>query len=208
VIAAGPLLHLINALVHPTLATDSFLKTFFLAYRHFLSSGELLEKLIRRYNVKALHGQEEDKEFVKYKSSVQEGVVRALTVWIETCFSDFINNEQLIEAYTSFQQSLRSGVERDKNFASKLHQVLMTQMTSHEKTERLLAHYAPHLHVSATLRLPLRSESTPSFKRLTFLEIHPYDLARQLTLRDFHYFRVCSLFPVHSVVLFIHSLSI
>jgi son of sevenless-like protein len=190
VIIAGPLTHLINALVHPTLATDAFLKTFFLAHRHCLTSCDLLEKLIRRYNIKPLRGQEDSKEFAKYKANIQNGVIRALTVWVETCFSDFLNDEQLTETYTSFVQSLYSGSAHDQSFADRLHNVIVKQTTLHEKNERLLIQYAPRLHASVTQRVPFNIDFPMSSKRLTFLEISPHDLARQLTLRDFHYFRM------------------
>jgi hypothetical protein len=52
---------------------EQFLRIMVLTHRHLLSSHEFLDKLVRRYNIKPLKGQEDSLEFVHHKELLQEG---------------------------------------------------------------------------------------------------------------------------------------
>ncbi|KAF2074404.1 hypothetical protein CYY_004300 [Polysphondylium violaceum] len=148
-----------------------FTKTFLLTYQSFTNPWKLMEKLIQRYTVP------EEKNDLKAK--IQLRVVSFIQTWVERNFDDF--DDQLIAQLKEFTTH-RLLMDDNHDLAG-----ILNEKIKKKESERMLAKDRSSGLLSFTfpeLMIPEGQKSPSSL----FLLLNESEIARQLTLIEFHIF--------------------
>eukprot|EP01114_Cavostelium_apophysatum_P018878 TRINITY_DN5933_c0_g1_i1.p1 TRINITY_DN5933_c0_g1~~TRINITY_DN5933_c0_g1_i1.p1 ORF type:complete len:537 (+),score=114.94 TRINITY_DN5933_c0_g1_i1:70-1680(+) len=161
--------------------TSQYTSYFLLTYRSFATPTQLLQLLIKRYNVPVPPDltEHEAERFVKnYKKHIQIRVWYVLKTWSENHFYDFQENPELITTYLDF---IHSTMMLDMQTLSvQLKQIVDKKV--HNRTIRELKRVQSSKDIPRTIE-PL-SRSGPS-NTLVLIDIDPLEVARQLTLIEY-----------------------
>ncbi|OXA42794.1 Protein son of sevenless [Folsomia candida] len=177
IIKGATLLKLVERLTHHQYSDPSFVNTFLTTYRSFCSPHEFLELLIERFNIpdpqvppqdaESIHAREMLKRFRKeYSRHIQLRVLNVIKQWVMHHFYDFERDPTLQSALEAFLETADEG--RGKNCIF-------------ESVRRCLRKASPP-PIEYHIRCPVSE-----WNILTF---HPIELARQLSLLEFDYYRV------------------
>lgn len=165
------------------------LQTFLLTYTSFTTPKMLVEKLVQRYNIpksKLVPKPNRDpskppKDMEANKKQKQLRVINFLRKWVDLCFLDF--NEDIINTIFSFCEQLKT--DGQTSLASLVDNALAAKMSGLAK--RKLP--APETQPPPVPIMPrMVNVTAPKSSALTFLDIDPVELARQITLIDYHLF--------------------
>ncbi|KAI0244492.1 hypothetical protein L0F63_001103 [Massospora cicadina] len=169
---------------HDTIIDDDYAKTFLLTFRSFCTPTVLLEKLICRFNLTPPSGLmlSQQQMWKKHKLlPIRLHVHNILKLWLESYFFDS-DDRVVLERIGNFVQ----GPLREA-----LTQVAAAQLTElvHDKIDSIFAEPAavPQSISKAVSKLLMRNY------HISLLDIHPLEVARQLTLLVSKIF--CSITP-------------
>jgi len=200
-IKGATLVKLVERLTYHVYATPIFMKTFLTTYRSFSNPMELLELLIERFHIpepeftnpdqdaESNSGEKSNKMRVaqdikrfrkEYLQPVQFRVLNVLKHWVDQHFCDFSDCD-LLHRLTSFLDSI-SGKSM-KKWVECISKVVQRRLDNDEAAKEIVFDFdrsPPPIEVH--IRTP--QEDWPEL--LTF---HPIEIARQLTLIEFQYYR-------------------
>jgi RasGEF domain/RasGEF N-terminal motif len=177
VIVAASLDRLIRNLADETcfLQDKDYVAVMIVTHREFLASpSELMAKLMERYNSEPpddLDGAELE-QFIKFRMLLRLRITNVLKLWITEFTYDFQNDDTLLDMFEQFTGQM---LERDESklFGGRLRSL----MQEHRNAAMLPGANNPEPYI------PCRSNN------LQLIDIHPVELARQLTLHDFEVFK-------------------
>ncbi|WEJ97326.1 cell division cycle- protein [Yamadazyma tenuis] len=169
---------LICHLTHHDLFDSNFNTAFLLTFASIMSTSELINYLILRFNTEAPEGLSYD-EYNNWVSKKQGPVrIRVLNIMkllLEKYWSDSYYNESLINKWAAFLQSnLAASYSISKTLTSHLNKLLRGEKVSIEREP-----------VISSSRPPAPLIRSSIVKKLKLLDIDYVELARQLTIREF-----------------------
>ena len=201
-IKGATIIKLVERLTHPLYSTPMMIKDFLMTYRSFSSPNELLDLLIQRFNIPDPEWYEDSGEYEEldettrlqleidkkrfrneFVKPVQTIILNVLKHWVSHYFYDFENDHQLFKKFNDFLEDIestplkgkwtdiiRKHIQRKQGHAFRKNHVVFT--FSEAEPEFLI-----HLELQAKPEWP------------ELLTYHPTEIARQLTLLDFEFFR-------------------
>lgn len=162
VITAGTEEKLLKTLADPNYPDDAYPRQFLLTLHYWTSPHVVFDKLREFYVSKPT-----DPENEKLIERSRTKIVGVLLVWIEL-FVDFLDNKPLLDKLVAFLKTDVSNI--NKEHATKLAEALKNQLRP------------PSVSLPDPPE-PYRPTISPSAK-LGFLDIHPVEIARQITLLE------------------------
>lgn len=181
---------LIERLTHHQPTDPMFNKIFLATYRSFCSPQQLLQMLIKRFDIPLDFIEREQwtrleiKKFKKeYMEPVQFRVINVIKHWIDAHFYDFENDPSLLELLHEF---LHTEVAKERRNLTKWVQTL-SNMISRKQQKFLNKNSAEKIlpEVPPPIEYWLAGNKENSEYELDLLTIHPLEFARQLTLYEF-----------------------
>ncbi|XP_060570683.1 son of sevenless homolog 1-like isoform X2 [Ruditapes philippinarum] len=192
-IKGGTLIKLVERLTYHMYADPKFVKTFLTTYRSFCSPQQLLEMLIERFKIPDI---EMDPEMVadnndnlqlrddlkrfrkEYVKPVQFRVVNVLRHWVDHHFYDFERDSSLLEKLKKFLDTVKG--KAMKKMADSILKVIQrrTELTkagrefTYQKTPPIIEWHLTH-----------------NKNEFDLLNLHPIEIARQVTLLEFDLYR-------------------
>ncbi|CAL8111020.1 unnamed protein product [Orchesella dallaii] len=189
-IKGATLLKLIERLTHHQYFDPNFINTFLTTYRSFCSPHEFLSLLMDRFDIpdpefpqsesESIHTREMMKRFRKeYRRHVKLRVLNVMKQWVLHHFYDFERNPTLQADLEYFldntDDSKRSIFESVKKCLKKAVE------NSNSEQERMYPAVKSPPTIEWHIRCPM--------KEWNILTLHPIEVARQLTLLEFDYYR-------------------
>ncbi|GFR88033.1 son of sevenless [Elysia marginata] len=204
-IKGGQLFKLVERLTYHMYADPRFLRTFLLTYRSFCSPRELLELLIKRFEIPeptfnshtvgdemdtlnsqvagdemaALKYREDLKRFRnKYVKPVQFRVVNVFRHWVDYHPYDFERDHKLLERLKEFLASIKGKAMR--KMADILSKGIQRKLESSNPEREFTHQYEPpriEWHIAR------------KFEDYNLMTLHPIEIARQVTLLEFDLYR-------------------
>eukprot|EP00029_Vermamoeba_vermiformis_P002234 TRINITY_DN12611_c0_g1_i1.p1 TRINITY_DN12611_c0_g1~~TRINITY_DN12611_c0_g1_i1.p1 ORF type:complete len:704 (+),score=95.42 TRINITY_DN12611_c0_g1_i1:599-2710(+) len=177
--AAGSVDSLLKFMIE-TIQDTTFVKTFLLTHRHFMTSEDLLNKMIATYKLARDNPVKEKANFTQMR------VVNVIKRWIQFSSAEFVRSPSLSAILKAFIVELNSGNDLDINFSGILYTTIneiAKDILGKPMTDAELAD-AP----SPVLNRKVKSAAKQEARNLAFLDIDPKELARQMTLFDFTQF--------------------
>lgn len=180
---------LIERLTHHQPTDPMFNKIFLATYRSFCSPQQLLQMLIKRFDIPLDFIEREEwtraeiKKFKKeYMEPVQFRVINVIKHWIDAHFYDFENDPSLLELLHEF---LHNEVAKERRNLTKWVQTL-SNMISRKQQKSLNKNSAEKIlpEVPPPIEIWLAGNKESEYE-LNLLTIHPLEFARQLTLYEF-----------------------
>eukprot|EP01098_Paradermamoeba_levis_P016727 TRINITY_DN9231_c0_g1_i1.p1 TRINITY_DN9231_c0_g1~~TRINITY_DN9231_c0_g1_i1.p1 ORF type:complete len:652 (-),score=199.83 TRINITY_DN9231_c0_g1_i1:128-2083(-) len=155
----------------------NYVKTFLMTYQSFTTPEKLLSKLIQRYHVPQQEGISEQEWKNTIVMPIQLRVCNVIKKWVEEYFTDFENNDKLIQMFQNFTEvTLR--LDGNSNLSKSLSNALQRKLKgeSADKKETVFSADPPEPKV------PVR---TIFSSNLTLFDVDEEEIARQLTLVEF-----------------------
>ena len=179
-IKSGSIPKLIDKLVDPQFFDSTFMKSFLLTHREFMTSLDLLKALLTKLRELA-------PDSIEQLSTELSRVVNTLKFWVENHFQDFEKDpdmleeiNKLVEEYLGLGEGplestvhMLSGLFRRKLVKNDLDVISVSPALAPARRKSLLG------------KLKGRSRTVVKLK---FLDLDPHEIADQLTLLDFTYF--------------------
>mmetsp|Transcript_68 Transcript_68/g.79 ORF Transcript_68/g.79 Transcript_68/m.79 type:complete len:516 (-) Transcript_68:40-1587(-) len=158
--------------------TSQYTGSFLLTYRSFLTPRQLLQLLIKRYNVPTpasiVNTEEEDNFNKHYKKHIKLRVWYVLKFWIENHFYDFEEDKDL---NTDFKSFISNTMVKDmQKLAEQLNNIFDKQTQKSGLTQMKLLQ---------TVSLPVSILPKSLDGPLNILDLDPLEVARQLTLIEY-----------------------
>ena len=202
-IKAATIVKLVEKMTHPSYSSPKMIKSFLITFRSFSNPNELLDLLIKRFKIPEpewLTGDTESdvsdldetailrlaieqkrfrNEFVK---PVQTIVLNVLKHWVSQHFYDFENDKNLFYKLKIFLEDIESTPLKGK-YTEMIRKNIRRKRGGYENNHVIFTFVEPQPEIQIHLEL----QSEPEWPEL--LIYHPTEIARQLTLLDFEYFR-------------------
>jgi len=198
-IKGATLVKLVERLTYHENADPMFMKTFLTTYRSFCKPNELLDLLIERFNIpdpEFSSDSESDSEMgdkttkmriaqdmkrfrEKYSHPVQVRVFNVLKHWIDQHFYDFGSDHDLQHKLNMFLDSIHG--KSMKKWVECISKIVQRRLSNEECMKEIVFDKQPpenEVHIV---------NAEPSWPWL--LTYHPIEIARQLTLLHFQYYR-------------------
>eukprot|EP01104_Vermistella_antarctica_P018091 TRINITY_DN6594_c0_g1_i1.p1 TRINITY_DN6594_c0_g1~~TRINITY_DN6594_c0_g1_i1.p1 ORF type:complete len:1512 (+),score=324.59 TRINITY_DN6594_c0_g1_i1:100-4536(+) len=191
-VLGGTLIKLVERLSHERYPDPSYMDDFLLTYRCFCSWSSLIDLLQKRYRVPKPRNASPEmlaKYYQLKEAPVQFRVFNVLKQWVHKQASDFSRMPELTERMHAFikEEMTDKSETRLKSLAARLDQIMSESKSSQPNSTRLNRVYstsneappAPYALPSTMLRV---ADVRP-------VQVHPEELARQMSLIEMHHFR-------------------
>ncbi|XP_047132929.1 son of sevenless homolog 2 isoform X1 [Hydra vulgaris] len=190
VIKGGTLPKLIERLTYHKHADPTFVRVFLTTYRSFSNPVELLDLLIKRYDIpepitdlsnKQVFNKEDLKKFRKeYVQPIQLRVLNVLRHWVDQHFYDFQREETLLITLEKFlSRVVRSKTAR--KWVESIEKIVNRRLE--------MVKVDPETYSFNTPPPPIEWHLTQDFDKFTILTLHPLEIGRQLTIMQSQIFR-------------------
>eukprot|EP00730_Choanoeca_flexa_P003297 TRINITY_DN11358_c0_g1_i1.p1 TRINITY_DN11358_c0_g1~~TRINITY_DN11358_c0_g1_i1.p1 ORF type:complete len:1117 (+),score=242.00 TRINITY_DN11358_c0_g1_i1:57-3407(+) len=197
VVKAATLIKLVERLTYPQYADTQLLRHFLTTYRSFCDPTELLDVLLKRYNIPLSDTVKQNKtferEFIKrYCTPVRLRVVNVLKQWVEKHFYDFrasqgakqhvtAQSSNLLKMLLSFTKEV---VRQDKKMAHACQPIIkaVKKQVKGDQSAPVVAQLPP----SETYEMYFLEVGSAPMHLLT---LHPREIARQMTIIESHLYR-------------------
>eukprot|EP00013_Stygamoeba_regulata_P020832 CAMPEP_0177646488 /NCGR_PEP_ID=MMETSP0447-20121125/9799_1 /TAXON_ID=0 /ORGANISM="Stygamoeba regulata, Strain BSH-02190019" /LENGTH=664 /DNA_ID=CAMNT_0019149021 /DNA_START=429 /DNA_END=2423 /DNA_ORIENTATION=- len=174
VVFSGTVRHLIGFLSDPGhLSNQEFAITLLATHKWWVKSGDLLTRISETLMSPDVSKLPEDKQ-ESTKMIVKLRLTNVLKKWIENDFFGFREDDDLMNQLKEFIKKMQASQGKDKELGSVIEKAL-TSPCQHPKAKDL------------TYDKPILPTKTDA-AQLTFMDISPVELARQITLLDFAQF--------------------
>ncbi|KAK0054856.1 son of sevenless 2, partial [Biomphalaria pfeifferi] len=190
-IKGGQLIKLVERLTYHMYADPRFLRTFLLTYRSFCSSRELLDLLVKRFEIPEpvipcemddmaqLKMKEDLKRFRnEYVKPVQFRVANVFRHWVDNHFYDFERDPELLDRLKEFLLSIKGKAMR--KMADIISKSIQRKQDS-SSTEREFTYQESKPKIEWFI-----ARKPEDFNLMT---LHPIEIARQVTLLEFDLYR-------------------
>eukprot|EP01094_Clydonella_sp_ATCC50884_P016857 TRINITY_DN2846_c0_g1_i1.p1 TRINITY_DN2846_c0_g1~~TRINITY_DN2846_c0_g1_i1.p1 ORF type:complete len:1130 (-),score=536.32 TRINITY_DN2846_c0_g1_i1:96-3485(-) len=178
IIKGGTIDRLVERLTFPAYADLEYLKAFMLTYRSFTSPLEFMGMLKQRYLLQPPPGSDPKTFETNVLRPVRLRVYNCLKHWIQKGFYDFVDDEQLATELQDFIKNTMATTGME-NPAKQLQKMFDRQMSG-QQTDR-------DIQFSQTPPTPIIPMNVTG--SLTLMDIHPEELARQLTLIEYDLYK-------------------
>lgn len=171
---------IVSYITSPEIVDPDFLFAFLLTFQRFTTSKNLLELLILRYNMPPVSDNiEVTRQFL---IPIRLRIFNTLKEWVNRYFSDFSNEPELLNTLKEFIDGTmdKTGMKN----ASKQLKELIAKCESGVNTRQIIQH-----QFNSNPKKPL-VPSNKNPKQLRCLDIHPKEIARQLSLFEHELFRL------------------
>lgn len=195
-IKGGTLLKLVERLTYHMYADPKFVPTFLTTYSSFCTPQTLLDLLIERFNIPEADVKQPNDENAsscdpntlslrdlkrlrkEYIKPVQFRVLNVLRHWVERHFYDFERDQSLLQKLHNFLERIQGKAMR--KMARSITKVIHRKVES-SNTERgtVLQRYPP----------PSEWHLTHNSNEFDLMNLHPIEIARQVTLLEFDLYR-------------------
>lgn len=178
IIKGGTIDKLVERLTFPAYADLEFLKAFMLTYRSFTSPLEFMGMLKQRYMLPAPPGSDPKTFETNVLRPVRLRVYNCLKHWIQKGFYDFVDDEQLATDLQDFIKNTMA-VTGMENPSKQLQKMFDRQMSGQTNDRAIMFSEKPPTPI-----IPMNVTG-----KLSLMDIHPEELARQLTLIEYDLYK-------------------
>jgi hypothetical protein len=182
---AGTLNKLLTCLADHKVQDKDYIEIFLATHKHFITSVELL-RLLMDYFFDPLRSNSSltDTEANTYRPLIQMRVVNVFKKWLRLHHYDFVDEEMRTILF-DFLDQLEGGAELLNPSAREWGLLLKETLNSAAKRESEVISFVAD---PAESPVPTVPEKITDPRRLSFIELSPLELARQLTLLHFKQF--------------------
>lgn len=171
-VKAGSLEKLILRLTYEKYPDNVYQGAFLLTYRSFTTPDKLLEGLVARYNIPK-PVRMTDKIFAKEKQTpIRLRVVNVFKSWIKDYWYDFSSSQETVDRFKEFLEGELS--KTNSASAKLLRDLLIKKQSNKEDTRQIVFSTDP----------PKSLMPSNLSQDLQLLDIHPEEVARQMTLLE------------------------
>eukprot|EP00026_Physarum_polycephalum_P001826 Phypoly_transcript_01829.p1 GENE.Phypoly_transcript_01829~~Phypoly_transcript_01829.p1 ORF type:complete len:904 (+),score=160.18 Phypoly_transcript_01829:247-2958(+) len=171
---------LVERLTDPQVSDPTFLLQFIITYRSFTNPHELLELLKVRYEsgieVNPEASDAEKEALAQKQLIVRLRVYNVIRHWIDKQWMDFLEDQTLVEKLLSYATTINEVVSSKSSAIDKL---MEKKMAEGEKQKKIMFNMSP----------PDSHIPTVPKDKWKLLDIHPEEIARQMTLMEYTLFK-------------------
>lgn len=184
-IRGATLIKLVERLTYHKHGDPVFLKVFLTTFRSFCSPNELLDLLVKRFEIPELTSKKRE-DIKRYENSfvspIQIRVLNVIRHWVDHHYYDFARDPELLDRTTEFLNNIVAKKTKIKKWSDSILRSISKKRDFGQAT--LPEHFTfngepPEYEIHLT-------RNPAEFNILT---IHPIEFARQLTLLEFELFR-------------------
>jgi len=175
VIIAGTLDKLLDCLVSGDCGPD-FIKNILLTHPYFTDSSTMLQKLKERFN------SDENSTIIKLR------VINVVKKWLDGYYYFFEQNTQLLDEVKEFVSEMSGSGDKEKEWAALLSKIINEKQ---EPEDPLVCNTIEENEVPSPELKPYLPSNIQN-ETLTFNDLHPLEVARQMTLLDHAIFKLVS----------------
>lgn len=186
-IKGGTIHKLVERLTYPTYADTNYLSHFLITYRSFCTPQELLNLLIKRYEVPEPPNAttEQSLRFRKnYITPVRLRVFNVFRQWVDKHYYDFENDTDLLKMFLEFIKDSMSNDKKMEKAVKSLTRAVRQRRETSENAKNLIFSEPPPEILKGSVGL--EKERIDEFDILT---LNPIEVARQLTLIESELYR-------------------
>lgn len=191
IVKGGRLTKLVERLTYHLSPDNEYMAAFIMTHHSFTTSSDLLDLLIRRYDITPPYGlnQKQFELYLKKKiMPVRLRVINVLKFWTENYVQDFLTDDK--SAFIKLKEFIGTKIINDfPSMAEQLFRLLTNKLDDKHKSRQSLN------DLSAVYPKPIIPRNMDNLTQLIkqdpyyFMEIDPLELARQMTLIDFSYYK-------------------
>ncbi|KAL6041549.1 Son of sevenless 1 [Balamuthia mandrillaris] len=190
VIKGATIVKLVERLTFPAYPDPDFMIAFLMTYRSFTTATELFRLLMLRYNMPPppnIAGEELEKWHKAVRTPVRLRVVNVLKAWLQGHVYDFAENSTLMETFKHFTCSvMRLGGDLAMAKAgAQLERIMERELEGKKKEKEFVFDHPPPASILTIAINPSGRSLSVDYNDLKFMDLHPLEIARQLTLIEF-----------------------
>eukprot|EP01094_Clydonella_sp_ATCC50884_P005879 TRINITY_DN1486_c0_g1_i1.p1 TRINITY_DN1486_c0_g1~~TRINITY_DN1486_c0_g1_i1.p1 ORF type:complete len:1136 (+),score=369.66 TRINITY_DN1486_c0_g1_i1:225-3632(+) len=172
---------LIERVTYSKYPDPNFLQSFMLTYRSFTSPKELLEKLIDRFHQPLPEGDPESVNFFakSQQTPIRLRVFNMLKTWVQSHWHDFEDDKDFLQEFLNAVRT-KFTVPGMESAGKSVEDLVHRALEGTEKEKQFVFTVPAPRSILPYVRHP---------KNLKLLELHPLEVARQLTLIEANMFR-------------------
>ncbi|KAF2073684.1 hypothetical protein CYY_005001 [Polysphondylium violaceum] len=151
IVVSGPKDQLVEYLCNKNKIDSTFGNTFILTFRYFIHPIELFNQLITKYESKVPYtsSAKVSKQYEEILERVRQNVLIVLSLWVESNFSDFLEDQYLYDKLIQFTNDSNSTFLKDSIDKQKISKIPILDLYSYLRQE-LLVNLSPRNSGSAS----------------------------------------------------------
>eukprot|EP00007_Cunea_sp_BSH-02190019_P000884 CAMPEP_0174230078 /NCGR_PEP_ID=MMETSP0417-20130205/904_1 /TAXON_ID=242541 /ORGANISM="Mayorella sp, Strain BSH-02190019" /LENGTH=1169 /DNA_ID=CAMNT_0015307707 /DNA_START=62 /DNA_END=3571 /DNA_ORIENTATION=+ len=179
-IKSATLHKLVERVTHPRSTDPKIMMAFMLSYRSFTTGAELIDVLSERWRCEPAIGEPTEEFDVRIARPIRLRVANLVKAWINKYSNDFRDDPDLVKRIRVFLQEV---VKPDMASTAIMFEKNLDKALEDDTSTNI------HLDQKKMNQAPNPKVPAPKMGSLSLLDMHPLEIARQITLMEFKLYR-------------------